>query len=151
MKTQGGFLTSRIKQIGGRVFEQMLRDFGVHEFNGAQGKILYVLWEHQELPISKISTLTSLAKTTLTAMLDRMEKAALVIRRHNPDNRREVLVSITPEARRLQKDFEEVSKQVNEVYYKGFTAREIKAYEEYLARILSNLEECESQKRRNMK
>ena len=41
--------------------------------NGAQGRILYVLWEHETLPISEIGKLISLAKATLTSMLDRME------------------------------------------------------------------------------
>ena len=73
MKTQGGFLTSQIKQISSRIFEQMLEDYGIREFNGAQGKILYVLWESGEIPISRIAHCTSLARTTLTSMLDRME------------------------------------------------------------------------------
>ncbi len=112
---------TQIKQVGGRVFELLLRERGISEFNGAQGKILYVLWEHRELPITKISRLTSLAKTTLTGMLDRMEEAGLVARKHNPDNRREVLISITPEAERLQADYETVSANTNSVYYEGFT------------------------------
>ena len=148
MKTQGGFLMSQIKQIGGRVFEQMLRDYGISEFNGAQGKILYVLWEFHELPITRISKLTSLAKTTLTSMIDRMEEKRLVRRRHNPDNRREVLVSITTEAQRLKEDYEAVSAQINEAYYRGFTEQEIAMHEQYLLRILKNLEECEGQNRR---
>ncbi len=75
MKTQGGFLMTQIKQVGSRVFEQMLREYGVSAFNGAQGKILYVLWEYGELPITGIAKYTSLAKTTLTSMLERMEDA----------------------------------------------------------------------------
>lgn len=151
MKTQGGFLMTQIKQIGGRIFEQLLLDYGINEFNGAQGKILYILWEYKELPISKISKLTSLAKTTLTSMLDRMEEGGLVRRRHNPENRREVLISITPEAQRLQKDYEVVSNQVNEIYYQGFTEEEVTIHEQYLVRILTNLEKYEKQSRRREK
>ena len=103
MKTQGGFLTSRIKQISARIFEQMLEDYGIREFNGAQGKILYVLWEGGEIPISQISRRTSLAKTTLTSMLDRMEQGGLVKGRHNPENRREILLASTPEGQHLCK------------------------------------------------
>ena len=144
VKTQGGFLTSRIKQISARIFEQMLEDYGIREYNGAQGKILYVLWEGGEIPISQISRRTSLAKTTLTSMLDRMEQGGLVKRRHNPENRREILVSITPEAQRLRKEYDAVSQQINEVYYRGFTENEIQQHETYLARILANLEEYET-------
>lgn len=89
MKTHGGFLTSQIKQISARIFEQMLEDYEIREFNGAQGKILYVLWECGEIPISQISHRTSLARTTLTSMIDRMEQGGMVKRRQNPENRRE--------------------------------------------------------------
>ena len=144
MKTQGGFLTSQIKQISSRIFEQMLEDYGIREFNGAQGKILYVLWESGEIPISRIAHCTSLARTTLTSMLDRMEQGGRVKRRQNPENRREILVSITPDAQRLREGYDAVSQQINEVYYRGFTEEEIQQHEAYLARILANLEECEA-------
>ena len=36
-KTNGGFLISQIKQIQGRVFERLLLEAGIEEFNGAQG------------------------------------------------------------------------------------------------------------------
>ena len=148
MKTHGGFLTSQIKQISSRIFEQMLEDYEIREFNGAQGKILYVLWECGEIPISQISHRTSLARTTLTSMIDRMEQGGMVKRRQNPENRREILVSITPEAQRLRKEYDAVSQQINEVYYRGFTKKEILQHETYLTRILANLEEYEALSRR---
>lgn len=40
-KTNGGFLISQIKQIQGRVFERLLLEAGIEEFNGAQGRILF--------------------------------------------------------------------------------------------------------------
>lgn len=38
-RTNGGFLISKIKQIQGRVFERMLGENGISEFNGEQGRI----------------------------------------------------------------------------------------------------------------
>ena len=93
MKTYGGFYISRIHQICGRVFEKLLRDSNVDAFNGAQGRILYVLWEHEKLSISDIGKYTSLAKTTLTSMIDRMEENGLVKRTPDREDRRQVFVS----------------------------------------------------------
>ena len=73
METKGGFLISRIKQMGTRIFDRMLAASGIDSFNGAQGRILYVLWQNDDISISRLSSQTSLANTTLTAMLDRME------------------------------------------------------------------------------
>ena len=44
METKGGYLISRIKQTGTRLFDRMLSDANIDAFNGAQGRILYVLW-----------------------------------------------------------------------------------------------------------
>ena len=52
METKGGFLISRIKQVGTRIFDRMLADSGIDSFNGAQGRILYVLWQNEDISIS---------------------------------------------------------------------------------------------------
>ena len=80
MKTQGGFLITRIKQVGGRVFERILSEKNIDAFNGSQGRILYILWQKDGVPISELSKRTGLATTTLTSMLDRMEAANLIYR-----------------------------------------------------------------------
>lgn len=88
METQAGFLITQIKQIGGRVFDKILQKENIKDFNGAQGKILYVLWQHDHISIIELSRLTGLANTTLTSMLDRMETAGLLCRLPAPKDRR---------------------------------------------------------------
>ena len=75
MKTQGGFLITRIKQVGGRVFERILSEKNIDAFNGSQGRILYILWKKDGVPISELSKETGLATPTRTSMLDSMEAA----------------------------------------------------------------------------
>ncbi len=142
MKTQGGFLMSQIRLVGGRLYERILDDVGVSQFNGAQGKILYVLWEFGDLPIVEISKRTGLAKTSLTSMLERMERSGLVMRTADGEDRRRLLVSLTDRARALKSDYDAVSDRTNEAYYKGFTEAEVAEFESYLRRILKNLTEA---------
>lgn len=139
-KTYGGFLISQIKQLGGRVFEKLLKENGIDAFNGAQGRILYVLWQYEKLTITEIGRLTSLAKTTLTSMLDRMEASGLVERIPDKENRRQVIISITSKAKSLSNEYEKVSEQMNKVFYDGFTEEEIENFENTLRRIIKNLE-----------
>ena len=42
----GGFLVTKIKQLGDRIFERVLLKKGIDAFNGAQGRILYALSCH---------------------------------------------------------------------------------------------------------
>ena len=140
METKGGFLISRIKQTGTRIFDRMLVDSGIDAFNGAQGRILYVLWQNDAISISSLSAQTSLANTTLTSMLDRMEEAGLIVRNSDPKDRRNKLISLTDKAKALRNDYERISQHMSELYYVGFTDEEIEQFESYLQRVLTNLE-----------
>jgi DNA-binding MarR family transcriptional regulator len=140
MKTSGGFLISQIHQLKGRVFEKMLKEIGLEAFNGAQGRILYVLWEYKKLSITEISHLTSLANTTLTSMLDRMEDSGLVVRIPDTKNRRQIIVAITEKAEKYQEKYDKVSEQMDTLFYQDFTETEIINFENTLRRIKSNLE-----------
>lgn len=140
METKGGYLISRIKQAGTRIFDRMLAASGIDAFNGAQGRILYVLWQHEDISISSLSAKTSLANTTLTSMLDRMENSGLIVRKPDPADRRSRLIALTDKAKALQHDYELVSQQMNERYYIGFNESEIRQFEAYLQRVLENLE-----------
>ncbi len=140
METKGGFLISRIKQTGTRIFDRMLTSSGIDAFNGAQGRILYVLWQSSELSISSLSAQTSLANTTLTSMLDRMESSGLIVRIPDPNDRRSKLIALTQKAKDLKSDYDRISQQMNALYYSGFTESEIIQFESYLQRVLNNLE-----------
>ena len=140
-KTNGGFLISKIKQIQGRIFEKLLLVHGIDQFNGAQGRILFVLWEKDNIPIRDLSEKTGLAKTTLTSMLDRLEKSDYIRRVFDPSDRRMVKIVLTKTARNLKEQYDEVSAQMNKIFYKGFSNKEIITFEENLERILNNLAE----------
>lgn len=140
MKTYGGFLISQIHQLQGRVFEKMLKESGVDAFNGAQGRILYVLWEYNKLSITEIGRLTSLAKTTLTSMLDRMEESGLVERIPDKKNRRQIFVSITDKAKEHREIYDKVSERMKAFFYQGFSDTEIADFESTLNKIKQNLE-----------
>jgi MarR family transcriptional regulator, organic hydroperoxide resistance regulator len=138
-ETNGGFLISQIKQISGRIFEKLLSNAGVDTFNGAQGRILYVLWQEDNIPIAELSKKTGLAKTTLTSMLDRMEESGLLLRIFDKTNRRQIRIVLTDQARSLSGKYDKVSQEMNEIYYAGFSDDEIIAFENTLRRILKNL------------
>ena len=133
-------MISRIHQLQGRTFEKLLRESGVDAFNGPQGRILYVLWEHETLTITEIGRLTSLAKTTLTSMLDRMEQAGLIMRVPDKKNRRQIFVTITEKAKGFKADYDRVSELMNVLFYQGFSFEQIEGFETTLRKIIDNLE-----------
>ena len=135
----------RSKQIQGRVFERLLAKHGISEFNGAQGRILFVLWERDSISIRELSEQTGLAKTTLTSMLDRLEQSGHILRVPDPEDRRVARIRLTDQARGLREKYEAVSGEMNRLFYQGFSWEEIAAFEDDLKKILENLTKKEKQ------
>lgn len=141
MKTNGGFLVTKIKQLGDRIFERILAEKNIDAFNGAQGRILYVLWQEDGVPIKIISEKSGLAITSLTTMLERMEKNGLISRKADEADKRKTLLFLTDKAKELKEAYDSVSNEMGNIYYRDFTDKEILQFEEYLNRIRVNLEE----------
>jgi DNA-binding MarR family transcriptional regulator len=115
-----------------------LIDNGI-EISGGQGRIMFILWKTDNLSMSEISEKTSLAKNTVSVVIDGMVKKGIVERNINPQNRRQAIVSLTEYAKSLQEKYETVSQQMNSLFYQGFSEEEQKQFERYLARILETL------------
>lgn len=148
MESRTGFLISQIKQVQSRIFQRLLQDSGVEEFNGPQGRILYVLWQKDEVPIVELSQKTGLAKNTLTVMLGHMEESGLICRKAAESDKRQSLIVLTDRARELQGKYDEVSQKMNAIFYEGFTEKEVLEIDKYLDRILFNLEQSERSSRK---
>ena len=138
VETKGGFYIAQIKQLQDRIFERLLLENGI-EISGGQGRILFVLWKKDNLTISEISEETSLAKNTVSVVINGMVNKGIVARNINPQNRRQTIISLTEYAKNLQEKYEVVSEQMNSLFYQGFTEDEQKQFEQYLARILNTL------------
>ena len=143
MKTQGGSLISQIKHISDRIWDKMLKESEIDAFNGAQGKLLYVLWEQDGISAVELAKKAGLKPTTLTTMLDRMEKADLLKRVPHETDRRTIRLILTEKGKELQHRSEYLSGRMTENYYKGFTEKEVEQFEGYLVRVLSNLQTVE--------
>ena len=140
MDMNGGFLITKIKQLGGRIFEKILSEISIDAFNGAQGRILYVLWQEDGIPIRALSDRCGLAITSLTTMLERMEKQGLITRLQDTKDKRKTLLYLTDKAHELKQDYDSVSLRMGQIYYQGFSEEEIIRFEGYLDRISRNLE-----------
>ena len=144
MRINGGFQVSKIKQLGDRIFEKILAERDIEAFNGAQGRMLYVLFQEDGVPIKTVSEKCGLAITSLTTMLERMEKGGLILRKQDSADKRKTLLFLTDKAKDLENDYVAVSEEMGDIYYQGFTEEEVRAAEDYLDRIRQNLERWQS-------
>ena len=143
-QSQAGFLMAKIRQVGERIFVRMQKQYGI-EINPAQGRIMFVLWQDDGIPITDLAKQTSLGKSTLTSMLDRLEQTGYVRRVASPHDRRVVLIERTDKDRAFQQQYVQVSQEMAALFYDGFSDTEIDAFEGYLERILGNLTASEDE------
>ena len=145
-RTEGGTLISQIHQVSQRVWYNILSRNGLEDLAGARGRVIFALWNEDNIPIKKLVEKTSLDKATLTGIIDRLERDGYVKRIPSPDDKRATLISRTGKDEIFKSKIPEVSKQQNKLFYKGFSTSEIKEFENYLIRILQNCKEAEAEK-----
>ncbi len=136
---KGGFLISKVHQLAGRVFARKLKEHGIHDLNPAQGRILFALWQEDGVPIETLARRTGLGPSTLTRMLDNLERAGHLAREASATDRRKQIVRLTETHHALRRSYDEVSGEMTDLFYQGFAGAEIDAFESYLERILRNL------------
>ena len=151
MKREGAFIVARIHQISGRIFSSILKEHKLGDISPAQGRILFVLWRKDNIPIQRLVRETSLSKSTLTFILDRLEDAGHIKRVHSKEDRREILIQLTEKDRSLIETYAEVSEKITAIACRGFTEEELDDLEDKLRRILSNLMSYEVKIKENRK
>ncbi len=142
--SRGGFLIAKIHQIAGRVFARKLKERSILDMNPARGRILFVLWEKDGIPVQELANRTGLEPSTLTRMLDRLEELGHIRRSAETGDRRKVLIHLTNPHQDLRPLYDEVSAEMTDLFYRGFSPSEVVLFESCLERILTNLEAVEA-------
>lgn len=68
--------------------------------------ILWLLDHHGDVPMSRLANLLDVSLSNATGLIDRMEERGIVERVRVPDDRRVVLVRVTPEGVRVRDEVE---------------------------------------------
>lgn len=137
-KRDGGYLISQIHQLTGRIFSKKLKDYQI-DINHAQGRIIFALWKNDQIPINDLSKETALSKSSLTTMLERLEKSGHIIRKQSEIDKRITIVCLTSKSSSLRSDYQKISADMIDLFYKDFTDDEISQFELSLKKILKNL------------
>ena len=142
-KTEGGILISQIHQISQRIWNSILKNYNLQDLSGARGRIIFALWNTDNIPIKELVKKTSLDKATLTGIIDRLERDGFIIRSHNPQDKREIIISRTGKDEIFKTKIPAASDEQNALFYKNFSQEEIFTFEKMLKKILKNCKDAE--------
>ena len=145
-KMLGGYQALQIRLLNGRIFQKLLSKEPDAQYRSEQGKILTILWK-QELgcaTATDIALATGLANNTLTSMVKKLEEQGLVTIQPCTQDKRKKYISLTDLGWAQKEIGDRVSKELGEIFYQGFSDQEIREFEAYQERIISNLKAKEN-------
>ena len=146
--SQGASTTSRprpsllyaVKQVELVVrshLDDLLRDSGV---TALQYTALTVLARRDGLTSAELARNSFVTPQAMADLVTALERGGFILRRRNPDNRRQLLISLTPEAYALLDRFDGPVTGLEARMTEGFDAAERERFRDYLNRARSSLE-----------
>ena len=102
----------------------------------AQAAILFLLKEKDRRYMSEMGQVMGVDNSAMTRLVDRLERAGLVKRQIDPENRRAISILLTPAGRREAAGALTVIKRINEEIKKDYSLEEIDVFKKILGDIL---------------
>lgn len=103
------------------VFLKMTEKLSAFDITPIQYAVLYCLWENDKRSPKEIAERLKLENSTISGILERMEKKGLIQRSISKEDRRFIQVLLTEKGASLEKDVlsavEEVNDEVMSVFY----------------------------------
>jgi len=103
-------------------------------------RVLAALREQDGRRMGDLSKTTSIEVSTLTRLVDNMEKDGLVVRRREAGDARAISLHVTPNGRRLTQRIVPIAERYEAVALKGFSAAEIAVLKKALRRLYDNMD-----------
>ncbi|MFX0117465.1 MAG: MarR family winged helix-turn-helix transcriptional regulator [Candidatus Hodarchaeota archaeon] len=137
-KRNAGLLISKIHQLSGRLLTQKSKQYKL-DITPAQGRIIFVLWDKEEMPFQELLAKTQLGKSTLSSMVKTLEKAGYLERLDDPDDDRKKKIRLAKKDPNFQEKYLSIAKDMNQVFYHGLSEKNILQFEKTLEKVLKNL------------
>ncbi len=115
------FALGKVSRQMTRVYRARLTQYGLSQ---PQFFLLIALYEEDGILITRLAEKVALDKSTLTGILDRLERDGFVTRLANPDDRRTLYVRLTERARSLRDDLTQIYNETNQQFLTRLTDRE---------------------------
>jgi len=136
-----GYLPYLLNRAGARIATAFGEEMRRLDTSLQAWRVLAALREKDGRRMGDLSTTTSIEVSTLTRLVDNMEKKGLVARRRDANDTRAVLLHVTAAGRRLTRRILPIAERYEEVALKGFGAAEAETLKAALRRLYANMDD----------
>ncbi len=117
------FQFGRASRAMARVYREKLSSLGITHI---QFFILIALYESEGIPVSELSEKVTLDKSTMTGLLDRLERENLIKRVRDRQDRRIYRVFLTERSRALKDKLMGIYREVNGMFLSKLSPEDLK-------------------------
>jgi len=135
------YLISRVTLQVSSALKKGLTRAGVGMVKPAYLGVLLGLWYEDEIRVIHLARRAGLEPSTMTGLLDRMERDGLIVRKADPVDRRALLIQLTSEGRRLEQPVRETVNGVLGKVFAGISEKNLTHTLQILQKTLHNLQE----------
>lgn len=118
-----------------KYFSKLLEEYGV---TPAQYGVLNCLWREGQLSPKQIGEMVHLEAPTVSGILDKMQRAGLIERSVDPNNRRSVLVIATQKSNEIREEVEVATNKLNAKVLQDLTQSDTEALKKALEAIIKS-------------
>lgn len=149
VRDAGDRVTALLHRIVARASANANEEFRPYGFNVQGARVLIALLDAGPTRVGELSYALAIDLSTLSHLLRRFSREALVVRSRVDADNRSVSVALTPKGRKIARKCKTARACHEAVLLKGFVAADIKSVRDLLRRICANVEQAESSDRQN--
>jgi len=128
----GEYICFNIGRVMRRVYEYYDSRLSSFNLTTPQYMVFNALWIGDGITIGELGQRVALDGSTITGILDRMEKSGYVERRPNAGDRRSALVHLTEKAREVGPQIIKFADELDESIRKRFSSADMEVFERVL-------------------
>lgn len=119
-----------------KVFQEMKKELEQYDLTPIQYGVLKCIWQLNLHTPKEIADYLGIENSTISGILDRMEKKELIQREIDKDDRRFIYVNLTESSKALEKPVNKTVEEVNHTVLAGFSDKEAEDLRNMLKRII---------------
>ena len=135
--TYNSLLRTRINDY----LREQLKEYGYSDLMPSHGAVLSIVYKNGgTVQIKVIYDILRKQKTTITESINRLVKLGYLTKAQCISDRRVTYVSLTEKSKAFKRDFDEISAELKEKVYKGFSEEEQQQLVDLLNRAMENFD-----------
>ncbi len=131
-------LLSHIHSITADFLTAKLKERGFPDFASSHGNILFQLSVNEKMPMGDLAKKINRDKSTTTVLVRKLEAEGFITGSPDPADKRSRIIFLTEKGKQFNTIAMELSKDLLDTFYKGFTEEEKELFFQSLLRINSN-------------